>query len=86
MTESTRRYNVTITVDRNSGHLPNPAEFAVAVGQAASARMAGIVTAHTAQQIITVVTVQAADQPAAVAAAPAVVAEALRRPVSTLAR
>jgi hypothetical protein len=48
-------------VDRDAGQLPNPAEFAVAAGQAASARAASIVSAHTAGQIISVVTVQAAD-------------------------
>jgi hypothetical protein len=37
----------------------------------------GVVTAHTAGQIISVVTVQAVDQPAAVAVALAVVSEAL---------
>ena len=39
---------------------PNPAEFAVAAKQAASARAASIVSAHTASQIISVVTVMAA--------------------------
>jgi hypothetical protein len=84
MTEPPRRYGVTITVDRDrdSGHLPNPAEFAVAAEQAASARAASIVSAHTASQIVSTVTVLAAEhQPAAVAVALAVVSEALRRPV-----
>jgi hypothetical protein len=67
MTEPPRRYDVTITLDRDGGHLPNPAEFAVAAGQAASARAASIVT------------VPAADQPAAVALT--VVSDALKRPV-----
>ena len=40
MTELPRRYDVTITVDRDGGDHPNPAEFAVAAGQAASARAA----------------------------------------------
>jgi hypothetical protein len=61
MIEPPRRYDVTITVDRDVGQLLNPAEFAVAAGQAASARTASIVSAHTAGQIISVVTVQAAD-------------------------
>ncbi len=82
MTGSARRYGVTITVDRDGGQLPNPAEFAATAGQAASARAASIVTAHTAGQIISVVTVQAADQPAAVAVALAVVSDALTRPVA----
>jgi hypothetical protein len=81
MTEPPRRYDVTITVDRDGSHHPNPAEFAVAAEQAATARTANIVSAHTAGQIISVVTVQAVDQPAAVAVALAVVSEALRRPV-----
>ena len=81
MTESPRRYDVTITVDRDGGHLPNPAEFAVAVEQAGSAIAASIVSAHTAGQIVSIVTVLAADQPAAVAVALAVVSDALRRPV-----
>ncbi len=79
MTEPPRRYDITITVDRDGSHLPNPAEFAVAAEQAASARAAGIISAHTAGQIISVVTVRAADQPAAVAAALAVVSVALKR-------
>ena len=69
MTEPPRRYDVTITVDRGGGHPPNPAEFAVAAEQAASARAASIVT------------VLAADQSAAVALA--VVSEALKRPVAS---
>lgn len=88
MTEPPRRYAVTITVDsdRDDGHLPNPAEFAVAAEQAASARTASIVSAHTANQIVSTVTVLAADQPAAVAIALAVVSDALRRPVAPCAR
>lgn len=81
MTEPLRRYDVTIIVDRDGGHLPNPAEFAVAPGQAASARAASIVTAHTASQIVSIVTVLAAEQPVAVAVALAVVSDALRCPV-----
>ena len=82
MTEPPRRYDVTITVDQDGGHHPNPAEFAVAAQQAASARAASIVSAHTAGQIVSIVTVLiAADQPAAVAVALAVVSDALKRPV-----
>ena len=62
-------------MDRDDGHLPNPAEFAVAARQAESARAASIVTAHTAGQIISIVTVRASDQPAAVAVALAVVSD-----------
>jgi hypothetical protein len=77
MTELPRRYDVTITVARDDGSSPNPAEFAVAAEQAASARVASIVSAHTASQIISIVTVLAADRPAAVAVALAVVSDAL---------
>ena len=83
MTEPPRPYDVTITVDRDGGHLPNPAEFAMAAEQAASARAASIVSAHMAGQIISVITVQASDKPAAVAVALAVVSEALKRPVAS---
>ena len=86
MTEPPRHYDVTITLDRDGGHLPNPAEFAVTADRAASARAASIVSAHTASQIISVVTVLAADQPAAVAVAPAVVVDALKRPVASSTR
>jgi hypothetical protein len=83
MTKPPRRYDVTVTVNSDSGHRPIPAEFAVAAQQAASARAASIVTAHMASQIISVVTVYAADQPAAVAVALAVVSDALKRPVAS---
>jgi uncharacterized protein with GYD domain len=83
MTERPGRYDVIVTVDRDGGHLLNPAEFAVAVQRAASARAASIIRAHTAGQIISVVTVQAADQSAAVAVALAVVSDALRCPVAS---
>ena len=82
MTESPDCYEVTVTVERDSDHLPNPAEFAVAAEQAASARSVSIMSAHTAEKIISIVTVQAADRPAAVAIALAVVSEALRRPAA----
>ena len=83
MTEPSRRYDVTITVDTDGGSSPNPAEFAVAAGQAASARAASIVSAHTASQVISMVTILAADRPAAIAAALAVVSDALKRPVAS---
>jgi hypothetical protein len=81
MTEPPRRYDVTITLDRDGGHLPNPAEFAVAAEQAASAKAASIVSAHTASQIVSIVTVLAVEQPAAVAVALDIVSDALRCPV-----
>ncbi len=83
MTELPRRYDVIITVDRDGGSSPNPAEFAVAAEQAASARAASIVSAHTASQIISIVTVLAADRPVAIAVALAVVSDALKRPVGS---
>ncbi len=73
-----RLHDVTVTVDRDDGCLPNPAEFAVAAQQAASARTASIVSTHTTEQIISVITAHAADWPAAVAIALAVVSEAFR--------
>jgi hypothetical protein len=57
VTESPSCYDVTITVDRDRGHLPNPAEFAVAAEQAASARSTSLMSAHTAEKIINIVTV-----------------------------
>ena len=80
MTEPPNRYDVTVTVVRDGGFLPDPVEFAVAVEKAASSRVATVVSAHTAAQIISVVTVLTADRSAAVALA--VVSEALRRPVA----
>jgi hypothetical protein len=86
MTEPPRRYDVTITVDQDGGHHPNPAEFAVVARQAASARAASIVSAHAARQIVSFVTILAADQPAAVAVALAVISDALKRPVASSTR
>jgi hypothetical protein len=86
VTELPRRYDVTVTVDRNDSHPLNPAEFALAAEQAASARAASITSAHTARQIVSIVTVLAADQPAAVAVALAVVSDALKCPVASSAR
>jgi hypothetical protein len=86
MIEPPRRYDVTVTVDRDGGHPPNPADFAVAAERAASARAASIVSAHTASQIVSIVTVLAPDQPAAVAVALAVVSDALKHPVASSTR
>ena len=61
-TGSSSCYDVAITVDRDGGCLPGPAEFAVAAEQAASARAASVMSAHTAEKIISIVTVQAADR------------------------
>jgi hypothetical protein len=78
MTELLHRYDVTITVDRDGGDHPNPAEFTVAAGQAVSARDTSIVSAHTGSQIVSTVTVLIVDQPAAIAVALAVVSDALQ--------
>ena len=72
-----RRYKVAIIVGRNGGDHPNQAELAMAAAeQVVSARAAIIVSTQTASQIISVVTVLAADQPAAVAVTLAVVSDA----------
>ena len=86
MAEPPSRYDVTVTFAGDDGSLPNPAAFAVAAEQAASARSASIMSAHTAEKIISIVTVQAVDRPAAVAIALAVVSEALRRPAASPSR
>jgi hypothetical protein len=86
MTELPRRYDVTITVNRDDGGPPDPAQFAVAAERVASARAASIVSAHTVSQILTIVTVLAAHQPAAVAVALAVVSDALKHPVASSTR
>jgi hypothetical protein len=83
MNEPPNRYNVTVTVDRDGCNLTSPAEFAMAAEQVASARAASIVSAYTASQIISIVTVLVADRPAAVAVALAVVSDALKRPVAS---
>ena len=85
MNEPPGRYDVTVTVARD-GSLPDPAEFAVAAEQAASTRAASVVSAHTAEQIISVVTVRTSDRSSAVAVALAVVSEALRRPAASSSR
>jgi hypothetical protein len=65
---------------------PTPPTFAVAAHQAALSRSASVISAHTAEQIITIVTVETSDWPAAVAVALAVVSDALRRPVASPSR
>lgn len=64
MTEPPICHDITITVDRDGGRLPDPAEFAIAAEQAGSARAASVMSAHTAEQIISIVTVEASDRPA----------------------
>ena len=69
MTESPSRYDVTVTLARDGGCLPGPPEFALAAERAALGRNASVMTAHTAEQIISVVTVGMADRAAAVSVA-----------------
>ena len=78
MHEPPRRHEITIRVAREAGRHTDPATFAAAASQAAAGRDASIVSAHTADEIICVVSVPAATGPQAVAVALAVVADALR--------
>jgi len=73
------RYNVTVTVSGDDGQLPDLISFAVAADEAAWRRSASIVSAHTSDRIISIVTVQAPDRYAADAIARAVVSDALKR-------
>ncbi len=81
MHETPSRYNVTITVAREGGRLPDPVSFAAAADRAAWRRSASIVSAHTADQIISVITVHAPGRYAAVAVARAVISDALKHQV-----
>ena len=78
MNEPLSRYDVTVTVGCDGGYCPDPAAFAVTAGQAAWSRSASI-SAHLADKIISVVTVNAPDRYAAAAVARAVVSDALKR-------
>lgn len=78
MYEPPVRYNVTITVARDSGQLPDPVTFAEAARQAAWRRSASIVGTHTADTIISVVMVDAPSRYAAVAVARAIASDALK--------
>ncbi len=78
MNEPPSRYDVTVRVAKDDSRQPDPAVFAVAASKAASSRNASVVSAHTAEEIICVVSVAAPDRPAAVAVALAVVADALK--------
>jgi hypothetical protein len=78
MNDHCRRYHVTVTISKDGRSRPDPAEFAVAAKEAAARRAAGdVLSAHTAEKIISVVAVEAADQSSAVATSLAVVSEAL---------
>jgi len=71
-------YDVTVRVAKEDGYQPDPAAFAAAASQAASGRNASVISAHTAQEIICVISVAAPGRSSAVAVAPAVVAGALK--------
>jgi hypothetical protein len=72
------RYDVTVRVAKIDDQPADPATFAVAVNKAALGRNASVVSAHTAEEVICVVSVATPDRPSAVAVALAVVADALR--------
>ena len=78
MTEPPRRHDITIRVAKDAGRHTDPATFADAASQAAAARDASILSAHTAEEIICVVSVPPAGRAHAVPVALAVVADALR--------
>ena len=79
MNEPLGRYDVTVTVACDGGSGPDPATYAAAAARAAWRRSASVISAHLAGKIISVVTVTAPDQYAAVAVARAVVSDALSR-------
>jgi hypothetical protein len=76
--ETPSRYNITGRVAATDGQQPDPAAFAIAASQAASAKNATVITAHTAREIICVISVAAPDCASAVAVALAVVAAAVK--------
>jgi len=78
MTDPPRRHDITIRVAKEAGRHTDPAAFAAAASLAAAGRDASILSAHTAEEIICVVSVAAVTGPQAVAVALAVVADALR--------
>jgi hypothetical protein len=78
MNEPLRRHDITIRVAAEAGRQPDPAAFAVRAGRAAADRHASILAAHTAEEIIWVVTILAATGPEAASVALAVVADPLR--------
>jgi hypothetical protein len=79
MHELPSRYNVTVTISGHDGQLPDLISFAQAADEAAWRRSASIVSAHTNDRIISIVTVHAPDPYAAEAVARAVVSDALKR-------
>ena len=77
MNEPPRRHDITIRVAKEAARHADPAAFAAAASQAAASRNASILSAHTAEEIICVVSVAAVTGSQAVAVALAVVADAL---------
>jgi len=77
MNEPPRRHDITFRVAKEAGRHADPAAFTAAASQAAANRDASILSAHTAGEIICVVSVAAATGPHAVAVALAVVADVL---------
>jgi len=57
MNEPPRRSDITIRVAKEAGRHTDPAAFAAAASQAAAGRDASILSAHTAEEIICVVSV-----------------------------
>jgi len=77
MNEPPRRHDITIRVAKEAGRRTDPAAFTAGASQAAAGRDASILSAHTAEEIICVVSVLAVTGVQAVAVALAVVADAL---------
>ena len=78
MSKPPSRYDVTVRAGHDDGHQLNPAALIDTASQAVSSRNATVISTHTADEIICVVTVHAPDRPSAVAVALAVVAEAVK--------
>jgi len=76
MNEPPRRHDITIRVAREAGRHADPAAFTAGASQAAAGRDASILSAHTAEEIICVVSVLAVTGVQAVAVALAVGADA----------
>lgn len=83
MAEPLSKYDITLTL---GSPLPRPEVFAAAAQQAAVSRDASIMSAHTAGQTVSIVTVAAPDEPSAVAVALAIVSDALKRPAASASR
>jgi hypothetical protein len=86
MYEVPGRYDVIMKVASDGGQLPDAVTFTAAADRAASRRSASIVTVHTADTIISVVTVDAPGWYAARAVARAVISEALDTQASSSGR